>query len=598
MADKTDKNAGAEGARSAGDPAVGAARSGGGAGGAGDGGAPDTSGLDFIRTAIEEHNKSGRFDGRVHTRFPPEPSGYLHIGHAKAIVLDFGVAEEYGGKCNLRFDDTNPARESDEFVRAITEDIHWLGYDWEDRLFFASDYFQKLYDYAVELVEKGKAYVDSLSAEQITEYRGTPTEPGKNSPYRDRGVEENLDLLGRMKDGEFPDGSHVLRAKIDMAHPNLTMRDPVMYRIRHAHHHRAGDAWCIYPMYDWQHGLSDSIEGITHSLCTIEYEIHRPLYDWFLDQLDVYHPQQIEFAPLSLTYTMLGKRNLRRLVEEGFVDGWDDPRMPTISGLRRRGCPPQAIRRFCKTVGLSKTRSIVDIALFDHVVRDELNKTAPRFMAVLDPVKLVITNYPADKTEMIEAENNPEDPAAGSREIPFGRELYIERGDFMEDPPRKFFRLSPGKEVRLKHAYYVTCNEVVKDDLGAIVELRCSYDPESRGGGTPDGRKVKGTLHWVSAADAIEGTVHLYDRLFTEENMLDLEEGKDFVEYLNPESLVVKTGCFFEPALRDVAPGTTVQFLRNGYFCADAKTAELGNAPIFNRTVGLRDTWAKIVKNS
>ncbi|HHJ53695.1 MAG TPA: glutamine--tRNA ligase/YqeY domain fusion protein [Caldithrix abyssi] len=549
----------------------------------------------FIKAIIDEHIKSGRFGGRVHTRFPPEPNGYLHIGHAKSICLNFGLAEEYGGKCNLRFDDTNPVKEEQEYIDSIIEDVRWLGFDWEDRLFYASDYFEKMYEYAVQLIKKGKAYVDDLSAEEIREYRGTLTKPGKESPYRNRSVEENLDLFERMRKGEFPDGAKVLRAKIDMQSPNLNMRDPVMYRILHATHPRTGDKWCIYPMYDWAHGLEDSIEGITHSICTLEFEDHRPLYDWFLDELGVYHPQQIEFARLNLTYTVMSKRKLLKLVQEGYVDGWDDPRMPTISGLRRRGFTPEAIREFSDRIGVAKSNSTVDYALLEHVLREVLNKRALRVMAVLNPLKVVITNYPEDQVEWLEAENNPEDASAGTRKIPFSREIYVEQTDFREEAPRKWFRLAPGKEVRLKHAYYITCQEVIKNDQGEVVELRCTYDPKSRGGWTDDGRKVKGTLHWVSAAHAMPVEVRLYEHLFTKENPEEVEEGQDFTANINPDSLKVLNGCLIEPGMKEAKPGVPYQFLRQGYFCVDSKDSTPDHL-VFNRTVTLRDSWAKIEK--
>jgi glutaminyl-tRNA synthetase len=551
--------------------------------------------LDFIRTIIAEDNRTGRYDGRVVTRFPPEPNGYLHIGHAKSICLNFGVAAEHeGGRCHLRFDDTNPTKEEVEYVESIQEDIRWLGFDWGEHLYFASDYFERLYDCAVRLIRAGLAYVCDLSAEEIREYRGTLTEPGRNSPWRDRTVEENLDLFERMRAGEFPDGSRVLRAKIDMASPNLNLRDPTIYRIRRATHHRTGDKWCIYPMYDFTHCLSDSFEGITHSLCTLEFENNRPLYDWFLDRLDMYHPQQIEFARLRLSHTVMSKRKLLRLVREGHVSGWDDPRMPTLSGMRRRGYPPEAIRALCDRVGVAKVESVIDLALLEHCVREELNRTAPRVMAVLRPLKVVIENFPEGKVEEIEAVNNPEDPAAGTRRVPFSREIYIERDDFREDPPKKFFRLAPGREVRLKHVCYITCREVVKDEAGEVVELRCTWDPDSWGGSTPDGRRVKGTLHWVSAAHAVEAEVRLYDHLFDREDPEDVGEGEDFTASLNPASLQVLTGCRVEPGLRDVAPGTRLQFLRHGYFCVDPDSTP--GRPVFNRTVPLRDTWAKIEK--
>jgi len=548
----------------------------------------------FIRAIIDEDLKTGKYDGRVHTRFPPEPNGYLHIGHAKSICLNFGIARDYKGPCNLRFDDTNPAKEEEEYVESIKEDVRWLGFDWEDRLYFASDYFDKMYEYAEDLIKKGKAYVCDLSAEEIKEYRGTLTEPGKNSPYRNRSVEENLELFRRMRNGEFKDGQRVLRAKIDMASPNLNMRDPIIYRILHASHHRTGDKWCIYPMYDFAHCLEDAIEHITHSICTLEFEDHRPLYDWFLDELGIYHPQQIEFAPLNLSYTVLSKRRLLQLVNEGIVSGWDDPRMPTISGLRRRGYTPESIRNFCDRIGVAKRESVVDVALLEHCIREDLNKSAPRFMAVLDPLKVVIENYPEDKVEMLRAVNNPEDPESGTREIPFSREIYIERDDFREDPPKKYHRLSPGKEVRLRYGYYITCKDFVKDDKsGEIVEIRCTYDPATRGGDSPDGRKVKGTIHWVSAKHAIDAEVRLYDRLFTVPNPLENKE-VDFKEYLNPNSLVVLTGCKLEPNLANVKSGERMQFERKGYFCVDPDSS--ASKIIFNRTVPLRDSWAKIEK--
>ena len=552
----------------------------------------------FIEDIIDEHNKTGRVDNRVHTRFPPEPNGYLHIGHAKSILLNHGIAQKYGGKFNLRFDDTNPIKEEAEYVESIIEDVSWLGADWEERLFYASDYFDQLYDWAVKLIKDGKAYVDDLTADEIREHRGTLTEPGTESPHRNRSVEENLDLFEQMKNGEFPDGSRTLRAKIDMASGNLNMRDPVMYRVLHAAHHRTGNKWCIYPMYDWAHGQSDSIEGITHSICTLEFEDHRPLYDWYLNAIDTYHPQQIEFARLELTYTLMSKRKLLILVKEGFVSGWDDPRMPTISGLRRRGYTPEAIRDFSERIGVAKRKdSVVDIALLEHCLRDDLNRRAKRVMAVLDPLKVVITNYPEDKVEEIEAVNNPEDESAGTRTLPFSRELYIERDDFMEDPPKKFFRLAPGREVRLKHAYFITCDEVIKDAAGNVIELRCTYDPETRGGDAPDGRRVKGTLHWVSQGHAVEAEVRLYDHLFAKEDPNDAPEGQDFRANVNPESLTALTGCKLEPSLKDAAPGDRFQFMRTGYFCVDNRDSKPG-VPVFNRTTGLRDSWAKIAKKS
>ncbi|MDX1614893.1 MAG: glutamine--tRNA ligase/YqeY domain fusion protein [Candidatus Promineifilaceae bacterium] len=548
----------------------------------------------FIIDIIDEHMASNRYGGRVHTRFPPEPNGYLHIGHAKSICLNYGLAEMYDGKFNLRFDDTNPLKEEQEYIDAIIEDVAWLGADWEDRLLYASDYFGQLYEWAVQLIKQGSAYVDDLTAEEIREYRGTLTEPGRNSPYRDRAVEENLDLFERMRQGEFPDGSRVLRAKIDMASPNINLRDPVMYRILHAEHPRTGDAWCIYPMYDWAHGQSDSIESITHSICTLEFEDHRPLYNWFLDELGIYHPQQIEFARLNLTYTVMSKRKLGRLVAEGHVHGWDDPRMPTLSGFRRRGYTPEAIRAFCEEIGVAKRDSMVELALLEHVIRDDLNHRCPRAMAVLDPLKVVIENYPADQVEQFDVPTYPQDREnEETRLVPFGREIYIEREDFMEDPPRKFFRLAPGREVRLLGAYYVTCNEVVKDENGAVVELHCTYDPESRGGSTPDGRKVRGTLHWVAAEAAVTAEVRLYDTLFLKETPEDTEEGEDFTDYINPDSLTVLDNCKLEPGLADAAPGERFQFMRQGYFAVDSVDSTL-ERPVFNRTVTLRDTWAKI----
>lgn len=548
----------------------------------------------FIREIIEEDLRTNKYEGRVHTRFPPEPNGYLHIGHAKSITINFGLAAEYGGLCNLRFDDTNPTKEEVEYVEAIKEDIKWLGYDWEDREFYASDYFEQLYEYAVELIKKGKAYVCDLSPEEIREYRGTLTEPGKESPYRNRSVEENLDLFARMRAGEFPDGSRTLRAKIDMSHPNVLMRDPVMYRILHATHHRTGDKWCIYPMYDFAHCLSDSIEGITHSICTLEFENNRALYDWFLDELGVYHPQQIEFARLNLSYTVLSKRKLLQLVEQGHVAGWDDPRMPTLSGLRRRGYTPEAIRDFCNLIGVAKTNSIVDIAMLEHCIRQDLNKRAPRVFGVLRPLKVVLVNYPEDQVEEMECINNPEDSSMGTRKVPFSRVLYIERDDFREDPPKKWFRLAPGREVRLRYAYYITCVDVIKDEHGEVVELHCTYDPETRGGWAPDGRKVRGTLHWVSAAHSLEAEVRLYDRLFLKPNPLDVEEGQDFTANLNPNSLEVLTSARVEPSLAGAAPGSRYQFERQGYFCVDPDSTP--QKLVFNRTIGLRDTWAKIEK--
>ncbi|MBN1356748.1 glutamine--tRNA ligase/YqeY domain fusion protein [bacterium] len=551
----------------------------------------------FIANIIREDLQTGRYD-RVHTRFPPEPNGYLHIGHAKAISIDFGLAREFGGLCNLRFDDTNPIREETEYVESMKQDIRWLGYDWDDRLYFASDYFDKLYRWAVDLIRKGKAYVCDLNADEIREYRGTLTESGRESPYRNRSVDENLELFARMRAGEFPDGSRTLRAKIDMSAANINMRDPIMYRILHATHHRTGDAWCIYPTYDWAHGQSDSIEGITHSLCDLAYEIHRPLYDWFLERLQVHRPRQIEFARLNMTHTVLSKRKLIRLVRESHVRGWDDPRMPTLCGLRRRGYTPEAIRTFCDRIGVAKRESVVDAGLLEHCLREDLNLRAPRVMAVLNPVKVVIENYPQDKEELIDADNNPEDASMGTRKILFSREIYIEKNDFRETPPRKYFRLSPGREVRLKHAYYITCTGVIKDpETGEIVELRCTYDPESKGGSTPDGRKVQGTLHWVSAPHAIKATVRLFDHLFTRENPFDLPEGADFTDDLNPESLVELENCPVEPGLASAEPGSRYQFMRHGYFCVDTVDSRPGRL-VFNRITSLRDTWAKIEKKS
>ncbi len=551
----------------------------------------------FIRNIIIQDIKSNKWGGKVITRFPPEPNGYLHIGHAKSIVMNFGFAEEFNGRCHLRFDDTNPTKEEQEYVEAIMEDVRWLGYDWGEHLYFASDYFDQFYEYAEKLIKMGKAFVCDLSPEEIKKYRGTLTEPGKESPYRNRSIEENLDLFRRMRKGEFKDGERTLRAKIDMASGNLNMRDPVIYRIMHVPHHRTGDKWCIYPMYDFAHCLSDSIEHITHSLCSLEFEDHRPLYDWFLDTLQVeWHPQQIEFARLNLTYTVLSKRKLVQLVEEGAVDGWDDPRMPTLSGMRRRGFPPAAIRDFCERIGVAKKESVVDVALLEHCVRDVLNKTAPRVMGVLNPLKVVIENYPEGKEEELEAINNPEDPSYGTRMIPFSREIYIEKTDFMEDPPKKFYRLAPGREVRLRYAYFITCKDVIKDENGEIVELRCTYDPETRGGNAPDGRRVRGTIHWVSAPHAFEAEVRLYDRLFDHPYPdRAKEEGKTFKDYLNPNSLEIIKGCKLEPSLRDAEPGKVYQFERLGYFCADSKDSRPGH-PVFNRTITLRDTWAKIEK--
>jgi len=546
---------------------------------------------DFIRAIVAEDVKADKNGGRVHTRFPPEPNGYLHIGHAKAVCLSFGIAEEFNGLCNLRFDDTNPIKEEQEYIDAIIRDVKWLGFDWGDRLYFGSDYFEQMYQYAVELIKAGKAYVCDLSAEQIRQYRGTLTEPGKNSPYRDRSVEENLDFFERMRAGEFEDGCRTLRAKIDMSSPNLNMRDPVMYRILHASHPRTGDKWCIYPTYDWAHGLEDSIEGITHSICTLEFENHRPLYDWFLEQLDVHHPQQIEFARLNLTYTVMSKRKLQQLVSEGLVSGWDDPRMPTIAGMRRRGYSPQSIRNFSRVIGVNKFNSTIDMALLEHCLREDLNKSSPRVMAVLKPLKVVIDNYPEGKIEYMQAVNNPEDPAAGTRAVPFSRNLYIETEDFMEEPPKKFYRLAPGREVRLRYAYFVTCTGAVRDKAGNIIELRCEYDPATRGGDAPDGRKVKSTLHWVSAKHSINAHVRLYDHLFTTEMP---DEGGDFKSNISPGSLAILNNCRVEPSLTEAKPFDRYQFERQGYFCVDPDSNN--EMLVFNRTVSLRDTWAKIHK--
>lgn len=548
----------------------------------------------FIKNIIEKDLIANKNDSRVHTRFPPEPNGYLHIGHAKSICLNFGLASEYNGLCNLRFDDTNPTKEEVEYVESIKSDIRWLGFNWDDRLFYASDYFDKLYEYANQLIKNEKAYVCSLSAEEIREYRGTLTQPGKNSPYRLRSVEENLKLFKRMRAGEFKEGEHVLRAKIDMASPNLNMRDPVIYRIIHESHHRTGNKWCIYPMYDFAHCLEDSIERITHSICTLEFEDHRPLYDWFLEQLNLFHPQQIEFARLNLSYTVLSKRKLLELVEHGHVTGWDDPRMPTIAGFKRRGYTPESIRDFSERIGVAKRDSLVDVALLEYCVREDLNKKAMRVMAVLRPIRLIIDNYPEGKVEEIEAINNPEDINMGTRKIPFSRILYIEQEDFRENPPKKYFRLSPGREVRLKHAYYIKCKKVIKDEkTGEVKELHCTYDPESKGGGTADGRKVRGTLHWVSAAHSIEAEVNLYDRLFIKENPVECDKKNDFKSYLNPKSVEILKSCRVEPCLANAAPGSRFQFMRHGYFCVDSSNKNL----VFNCTVQLRDTWAKIEKS-
>jgi glutaminyl-tRNA synthetase len=554
-----------------------------------------TKRLDFIREIVAADTKSGKWDGRVITRFPPEPNGYLHIGHAKAFCLDFGIAAENKGTCHLRFDDTNPTKEDTEYVDSIMEDIKWLGWDWGQHLYYASDYFEQMYEYAVGLIKAGKAYVCDLTADQTRQYRGPLTSPGKDSPYRQRSIEENLDLFAKMRSGALPEGACTLKAKIDMASANLNMRDPVIYRILHTDHHRTGSKWSIYPTYDWAHGLEDSIEHITHSLCTLEFENHRPLYDWYLNELGVYHPQQIEFAPLNLTYTIMSKRKLRKLVEENLVNGWDDPRMPTLSGLRKRGYSPESIKNFCATIGVNKFNSTVDIELLEHCLRKDLNKTSARVMAVLNPVKVIINNYPEDESENLEAINNPEDPAAGSRQVPFSRELYIERDDFMEEPVKKFFRLAPGREVRLRYAYFITCTNVVKDSAGRVTEIHCTYDPTTRGGDAPDGRKVKATIHWVNAKDAIDAEVRLYDHLFITKNPDETKDGADFTSNLNHDSCQVLTGCKLEPTLKDTKPLNRYQFERLGYFCCDTDSTK--EMLIFNRTASLRDTWAKIQKS-
>jgi glutaminyl-tRNA synthetase len=551
----------------------------------------------FIRNIIMEDLSSGKNRGRVHMRFPPEPNGYLHIGHAKAISINFGLAAELGGECNLRFDDTNPLKEEEEYIEAIKEDIRWLGFDWEDREYYASDYFDQLYEWAIQLIKDGKAYVDSLSAEEIRQYRGTLTERGKESPYRDRSVEENLRLFEAMRDGDFEDGACVLRAKIDMASGNLNMRDPVIYRVLHVRHHRTGDKWCIYPMYDFTHGQSDSIEGITHSLCSLEFEDHRPLYDWFIEQLDIHHPQQIEFARLNLSYTVMSKRKLMRLVEEGYVSGWDDPRLPTLSGLRRRGYTPESIRNFCDRIGVAKKESMVDVALLEHCLREDLNRRAPRVMGVLRPLKVIIENYPEDQVEELEAINNPEDLSMGTRKVPFSRVLYIERDDFLESPPKKFFRLAPGREVRLRYAYFIKCVDVVKDEkTGEVIELRCTYDPMTKGGDSPDGRKVKATLHWVSAEHSLKAEIRLYDRLFNKATPEESKDASDFISQVNPDSLEVLSACRVESTLAGAVQGSHYQFERLGYFCVDTKDSS-EEALVFNRTVPLRDTWDKIKKS-
>ena len=548
---------------------------------------------DFIRSIVAADRQSNKYGGLVVTRFPPEPNGYLHIGHAKSACLNFGLAAENGGQCNMRFDDTNPTKEEVEYVESILEDVRWLGWDWGENLFFASDYFEQLYQFAVDLIRKGKAYVDDLSGDEIREYRGTLTQPGQESPHRGRSMGENLDLFTRMRAGEFPEGSRVLRAKIDMASPNLNMRDPVIYRVLNASHHRTGDDWLIYPMYDFTHGQSDSIEGVTHSICTLEFEAHRPLYDWFLDELEIYHPQQIEFSRLNLTYTVLSKRRLVQLVEGKYVNGWDDPRMPTLSGLRRRGYTPEAIRAFCERIGVAKRDNTVDIALLEHTLREDLNRRTPRVMAVLDPLRVVIENYPEGRVEQMESENNPEDPRMGSRMLPFSRTLYIERDDFREDPPPRFYRLSPGREVRLKDAYYVTCTGVIKDEAtGEVVELRCTYDPDTRGGTSSDGRRVRGTSHWVSAEHALDAEVRLFDHLFSKEDPDDVPPGGDFTDNINADSLTVLQSCKVEPGLASCSPGESFQFLRQGYFCVDPDSTE--GSLVFNRTVALRDTWARL----
>lgn len=546
--------------------------------------------LNFIEQIIEQDIKAGKNEAKVHTRFPPEPNGYLHIGHAKSICLNFGIAEKYKGECNLRFDDTNPVKEDVEYVDSIIEDVKWLGFDWEDRLYFASDYFDQMYDFAVELIKQEKAFVCDLNAEEVSSMRGTPQKPALPSPYRSRTVEENLDLFQRMKDGEFEDGSKTLRAKIDLASANMQLRDPAIYRIRHAHHHRTGDKWCIYPMYDWAHGLEDSIENITHSLCTLEFENHRPLYDWFLNQLEVHHPQQIEFARLNLTYTVMSKRKLLQLVEEHMVNGWDDPRMPTIGGMRRRGFTPASLRNFSDTIGIAKRDNIIDVALLEHHVREDLNLVANRVMGVLDPLKVVITNYPEGQSEEVEAINNPEDESAGTRMLPFSREIYIERSDYMEDAPKKFFRMTLGKEVRLKYAYFATCNEVIKDEDGKIIELRCTYDPLSKGGKSPDGRKVKGAMHWVDASDNVEAEIRLYDRLFTVESP-DTDKEKDFKEFLNPDSLNIIEKAYVERSVKGKEALTHYQFERTGYFNIDKDSTD--DKMVFNRTVGLKGGFNK-----
>jgi len=550
----------------------------------------------FIRDIILDDLKTNKYQGRVHTRFPPEPNGYLHVGHAKSITINFGLAREFGGKCNLRFDDTNPSKEETEYVDSIIEDVRWLGGDFEDRLFYASDYFGQLYDWAVQLIQKGKAFVCDLTADQVRQQRGTLTEPGQDSPYRNRTIEENLDLFDRMRKGEFPDGSKTLRAKIDMASPNLNMRDPVLYRILHMDHHRTGDKWCIYPMYDFTHGQSDSIERITHSICTLEFEDHRPLYDWFIDQLGIYHPQQIEFDRLNLTYTLLSKRKLLALVQNKLVSGWDDPRMPTISGMRRRGYTPEALQNFCGRIGVSKTNGITELSLLEYFVREDLNRRAARVMAVLNPLRVVIDNYPEGQTEQLDAVNNPEDAAMGTRQVPFSRVIYIEQDDFREDPPKQYFRLAPGREIRLRYAYFITCTGMVKDAADNVVELHCTYDPATKGGNAPDGRKVKSTIHWVSAEHAVDAEVRIYETLFNREDPNVVPEGQDFTVNLNPNSLEIVSGAKLEPSLRVAAPGDRYQFERLGYFAVDPDSSR--EKLVFNRTVALRDTWAKIEAKS
>jgi glutaminyl-tRNA synthetase len=559
-------------------------------------GGPAPAPSNFIRDTILEDLKTNKYGGRVHTRFPPEPNGYLHVGHAKSIHINFGLAKEFGGKCNLRFDDTNPSKEETEYVDSIIEDVRWLGGDWEGRMFYASDYFDQIYAWAVQLIQSGKAYVCDLTPDQVRQQRGTLTEPGQESPYRNRSVEENLDLFARMKAGEFPDGARTVRAKIDMAAANLNLRDPIMYRIVHAHHHRTGDKWCIYPMYDFAHGESDSIEKITHSICTLEFEDHRPLYDWYIAALGIYHPQQIEFDRLNLTYTLLSKRKLLALVQKGFVNGWDDPRMPTISGMRRRGYTPEALRSFCGRIGVSKTNGITELSLLEYFVREDLNKRAPRVMAVLRPLRVVIDNYPEDLVEQMEAINNPEDESAGTRSVPFSKVLYIEQDDFREDPPKQYYRLSPGKEVRLRYAYFITCTSVVKDEKGEVIEVHCTYDPASRGGNSPDGRKVKSTIHWVSAAHAVDAEARIYETLFTKENPNEVAEGGEFTDNLNPKSVEVLMNCKLEPSSASAPPGSRYQFERLGYFVVDKDST--GTPLIFNRTVSLKDAWAKIEKKS